>query len=62
MSASSSLPYRLRPNKAVDRELFLSLYCGLLLRSRLRDTATLGKADRSLKTPGSSTRDSESEK
>ena len=24
MSASSSLPYRLRPNKAVDRELFLS--------------------------------------
>jgi len=25
MSASSSLPYRLRPNKAVDRELFLSL-------------------------------------
>ncbi|MCB9608970.1 MAG: hypothetical protein H6716_20430 [Polyangiaceae bacterium] len=25
MSAASSLPYRLRPNKAVDRELFLSL-------------------------------------
>ncbi|MDH4185911.1 MAG: hypothetical protein OEV08_02835 [Nitrospira sp.] len=25
MSAGSSLPYRLRPNKAVDRELFLSL-------------------------------------
>lgn len=25
MAASSSLPYRLRPNKAVDRELFLSL-------------------------------------
>lgn len=25
MSSGSSLPYRLRPNKAVDRELFLSL-------------------------------------
>ena len=25
MSTGSSLPYRLRPNKAVDRELFLSL-------------------------------------
>ena len=25
MSGGSSLPYRLRPNKAVDRELFLSL-------------------------------------
>ena len=25
MSSGSSLPYKLRPNKAVDRELFLSL-------------------------------------
>ncbi|HAD04812.1 MAG: hypothetical protein A2091_11600 [Desulfuromonadales bacterium GWD2_61_12] len=29
MSAGSSLPYRLRPNKAVDRELFLSLLARL---------------------------------
>lgn len=37
MSAGSSLPYRLRPNKAVDRELFLSLLM------RLAPTLTLGK-------------------
>ena len=35
MSAGSSLPYRLRPNKAVDRELFLSLLM------RLAPTLTL---------------------
>ncbi len=35
MSAGSSLPYRLRPNKAVDRELFLSLL------SRLAPTLSL---------------------
>ena len=29
MSKASSLPYKLRPNKAVDRELFLSLLCRL---------------------------------
>ncbi|HOI55433.1 MAG TPA: hypothetical protein PLP01_09315, partial [Phycisphaerae bacterium] len=34
MSTGSSLPYRLRPNKAVDRELFLSLL--------MRLTPTLG--------------------
>lgn len=34
MSAGSSLPYRLRPNKAVDREMFLSLL--------MRLTPTLG--------------------
>lgn len=32
MSAGSSLPYRLRPNKAVDRELFLSLLMRLAPR------------------------------
>lgn len=30
MSAASSLAYRLRPNKAVDRELFLALLGRLL--------------------------------
>lgn len=37
MSAGSSLPYRLRPNKAVDRELFLSLL------TRLAPTLSLEK-------------------
>lgn len=37
MSAGSSLPYRLRPNKAVDRELFLSLLM------RLAPTLALAK-------------------
>lgn len=37
MSAGSSLPYRLRPNKAVDRELFLSLL------TRLAPTLALEK-------------------
>ena len=37
MSAGSSLPYRLRPNKAVDREMFLSLLM------RLTPTLTLEK-------------------
>src|SRR5204863_3488285 len=32
MGAGSSLPYRLRPNKAVDRELFLSLLMRLAPR------------------------------
>lgn len=35
MSAGSSLPYRLRPNKAVDRELFLSLLMRLAPRLTL---------------------------
>ena len=35
MSAGSSLPYRLRPNKAVDRELFLSLLMRLAPRLAL---------------------------
>lgn len=35
MSAGSSLPYRLRPNKAVDRELFLSLLMRLTPRLTL---------------------------
>lgn len=35
MSAGSSLPYRLRPNKAVDRELFLSLLMRLAPMMRL---------------------------
>lgn len=37
MSSGSSLPYRLRPNKAVDRELFLSLL------TRLAPTLALEK-------------------
>lgn len=35
MSAGSSLPYRLRPNKAVDRELFLSLLMRLAPKLKL---------------------------
>jgi hypothetical protein len=35
MSTGSSLPYRLRPNKAVDRELFLSMLMRLAPRLRL---------------------------
>src|SRR4051794_20931063 len=37
MSTGSSLPYRLRPNKAVDRELFLSML------TRLAPTLSLEK-------------------
>lgn len=42
MSAGSSLPYRLRPNKAVDRELFLSLLMRLAPRLALEKYRYVG--------------------
>lgn len=42
MSAGSSLPYRLRPNKAVDRELFLSLLMRLAPRLALEKYHYIG--------------------
>lgn len=42
MSAGSSLPYRLRPNKAVDRELFLSLLMRLTPKLALEDYHYVG--------------------
>lgn len=42
MSAGSSLPYRLRPNKAVDRELFLSLLNRLAAKLSLEKYQYLG--------------------
>ena len=42
MSAGSSLPYRLRPNKAVDRELFLSLLMRLTPRLSLENYQYVG--------------------
>lgn len=42
MSAGSSIPYRLRPNKAVDRELFLSLLMRLTPRLALEKYHYIG--------------------
>ena len=42
MSAASSLPYQLRPNKAVDRELFLSLLARLSGSLKLEDYTYVG--------------------
>ncbi len=42
MNSSSSLPYRLRPNKAVDRELFLSLLTRLAPRLKLESYQYVG--------------------
>lgn len=42
MSAGSSLPYRLRPNKAVDRELFLSLLIRLAPKLALENYHYVG--------------------
>ena len=42
MSAGSSLPYRLRPNKAVDRELFLSLLMRLAPKLALENYQYVG--------------------
>lgn len=42
MSIASSLPYQLRPNKAVDRELFLSLLSRLAALLRLEDYTYIG--------------------
>lgn len=42
MSAGSSLPYRLRPNKAVDRELFLSLLMRLAPKLTLENYHYVG--------------------
>lgn len=42
MSSASSLPYRLRPNKAVDRELFLSLLARLAATLRIEDHQYVG--------------------
>lgn len=42
MSAGSSLPYRLRPNKAVDRELFLSLLMRLAPKLKLENYHYVG--------------------
>jgi hypothetical protein len=42
MSAGSSLPYRLRPNKAVDRELFLSLLMRLAPKLALENYHYVG--------------------
>jgi hypothetical protein len=42
MSVASSLPYQLRPNKAVDRELFLSLLGRLAGLLRLEDYTYIG--------------------
>lgn len=42
MSAASSLPYQLRPNKAVDRELFLSLLARLSGALKLEEYTYVG--------------------
>lgn len=42
MSAGSSLPYRLRPNKAVDRELFLALLARLAATLKLEQHDYIG--------------------
>lgn len=42
MSAGSALPYRLRPNKAVDRELFLSLLMRLAQKLALENYHYIG--------------------
>ena len=42
MSAASSLPYQLRPNKAVDRELFLSLLARVSGSLRIETYAYIG--------------------
>ena len=42
MSAASALPYQLRPNKAVDRELFLSLLSRLSGTLRLENYTYIG--------------------
>jgi hypothetical protein len=42
MSAGSSIPYQLRPNKAVDRELFLSLLSRLGATLRLENYKYIG--------------------
>jgi hypothetical protein len=42
MSTASSLPYQLRPNKAVDRELFLSLLARLSGTLKLEDYTYVG--------------------
>ncbi|MFZ4436843.1 MAG: O-methyltransferase [Syntrophales bacterium] len=42
MSSGSSLPYRLRPNKAVDRELFLSLLGRLAATLRIESYRYVG--------------------
>jgi Putative O-methyltransferase len=42
MSTGSSLPYRLRPNKAVDRELFLAMLTRLAASLRLEDYQYIG--------------------
>lgn len=42
MSSGSSIPYRLRPNKAVDRELFLSLLLRLAATLRLEGYRYVG--------------------
>jgi hypothetical protein len=42
MSTASSLPYQLRPNKAVDRELFLSLLSRLSGSLKLEDYTYVG--------------------
>ena len=42
VSNASSIPYRLRPNKAVDRELFLSLLVRLAATLRLDDYRYVG--------------------
>lgn len=42
MSTASSLPYRLRPNKAVDRELFLALLGRLAAHMRIEEYSYIG--------------------
>lgn len=42
MSTGSSIPYRLRPNKAVDRELFLALLTRLAARLKLEGYQYIG--------------------
>ena len=42
MSSGSSLPYRLRPNKAVDRELFLGLLSRIAAKLRVEDYRYIG--------------------
>ena len=52
MSAGSSLPYRLRPNKAVDRELFLSLLTRLAPKLSLEKYHYVGLGGPSLRISG----------
>ncbi|MCA0269848.1 MAG: hypothetical protein LCH53_11640 [Bacteroidetes bacterium] len=42
MSTGSSVPYRLRPNKSVDRELFLALLARLAAQLRLEECQYIG--------------------